>query len=78
MINVNEGDYIDSIKKVIKRENSNFFASVDSFQIEVSTTEDPDKSLSSLEKWTKTVTWGTEKNPLIVKAPITNIKNGKC
>jgi hypothetical protein len=78
MIDVNEGDYIDSIKKMIKGENSNFFASVDSFQIEVSTAEEPEKILDSLEKWTKNVTWGTKKNPLIVKAPTTNINSGKC
>jgi hypothetical protein len=78
LINVNEGDYIDSIIKGIKMDNSNFFASVDSFQIEVSTAEEPEKILDSLEKWTKSVTWGTAKNPLIVKAPTTNINSGKC
>jgi hypothetical protein len=77
-IDVNEGDDIDSIIEGIKEKGKHFFASVDSFQIEVSTAEEPEKILDSLEKWTKTVIWGTEKNPLIVKAPTTNINSGKC
>jgi hypothetical protein len=52
-LKVNEGGDVDSFIEGIKEKGKHFFASVDSFQIEVSTAEEPEKILDSLEKWTK-------------------------
>jgi hypothetical protein len=77
-IKVNEGDDIDSIKRGIKVDNSNLCASVPAYRLEAFISIDEEEPLDSLEKWTKTVTWGTPETPLIVKIPMTNINSGKC
>ena len=66
-INVNIGDEVDDIKKAIKMENSNTFASVDAIQIKISCKlAGIPTALNTLTKWDPNVSWGTKANPLIV------------
>ena len=83
-VNVKPGSDIDDIRKELKRENSNTFASLDVVQIKLFTSaDDQDEPLDALEKWKPGVTWGTEAMPLVVKVnqpliPPSITSNGMC
>ena len=66
---VNKGDDIITIKEMIKIQCSPDFDSIPSYRIELfeSLLFEREEPLNALEKWNTKVTWGTEKQPLIVK-----------
>ena len=78
----------DTIKKAIKKESSNIFATIDAPQMELfESLEDiqQEKPLNALEKWNSTVTWGTENAPLFVPISVKHVNdtpwshsNGEC
>jgi hypothetical protein len=66
-VKVSVGDEVVDIKKAMKIENSNTFASVDPIQIQLYEFTGSAQPLDALEKWNPDVTWGTATQPLIVK-----------
>ena len=73
-IKVNKGDDIIAIKEKIKVQCSPDFDSIPAYRIELfeSSLFGQQEPLNALEKWNMKVTWGTEKQPMIVKVnPLT-------
>ena len=66
-VSVKPGDEIDDIRKEIKKDNSNIFASVDAVQLEIFASDEQEEPLNALKTWNSSVTWGTKLQPLIVK-----------
>jgi hypothetical protein len=66
-VSVEPGNNIDNIRKLIKKENRNIFASIDAIQIELYESLEQEEPLNALEKWSPNATWGTQQQPLIVK-----------
>ena len=88
-VNINIEDDIIDIKKAIKNENSNIFASIDAPQMKLFESEQDMKQkklpLDARMKWNSTVTWGTENAPLFVQVPVNrnsesprSNNNGEC
>lgn len=86
---VKEGDFIDTIKQAIKKENSHTFASVDAFEMELfESVEDIQQTKPPLDptlEWKPYVTWGTAAQPLIAIVPVKRVEssqwsnsNGEC
>ena len=86
---VEEGDSIDIIRKAIKKERSNAFASIDASDIELFESEQDIEQekppLDARMEWNPNVTWGTKTQPLIVQVPVNRNSesprsnyNGEC
>ena len=80
---VEEGDSIDTIKRAIKNENSNIFASIDAPQMKLFESEQDIEQekppLDATMEWNPKVTWGTKTQPLIVQVPVPRSNNkGEC
>ena len=81
-IKVKQGDSIPTIRKAIKSEGRNTFASYDAFQIKLYQSKEQTetkvtKPMSATTNWNSEVTWGTVEQPLIVYTPEA-INSGKC
>ena len=73
-IQVNEGDFIDTIREAIKKKRSNAFASIDASDLELFESEQDielkNPPLDAAMEWNPDVTWGTKDAPLFVQVPV--------